>query len=115
MCRCAGTKLKEERTMTINKRKRGRGDGTIDQSGKDTWRIRYRLNAKRFQKTVTGSKADAQKELRRLLHSGDTGEHVSPDKVTLGDWIDHWVSIGCPGNRNRKKVGQRTGERYAEL
>lgn len=97
------------------KLKRGRGDGTIDQSGDGTWRIRYRLNGKRFQKTVTGSKADAQRELRRLLHSGDTGEHVPPHRVTLGQWIEHWTSIGCPGPKNRRKVGQRTAERYSEL
>ena len=31
------------------------------------------------------------------------------------DWIDHWVSIGCPGNKRRKEVGERTTERYAQL
>jgi hypothetical protein len=75
--------------MSGHIRKRGRGDGTIDQSGEGTWRVRYRLNGQRFQKTVTGTKADAQKGLRRLLHSGDTGEHVTPDKVTFGAWIEH--------------------------
>jgi integrase len=99
--------------MSGHIRKRGRGDGTIDQSGEGTWRVRYRLNGQRFQKTVTGTKADAQKELRRLLHSGDTGEHVTPDKVTFGAWIEHWIAIGCPGTKNRKKVGQQTVEGYA--
>src|SRR5262245_53153849 len=97
----------------IQTRKRGRGDGSIDQSGKDSWRVRYRLNGKRFQKAVTGTKADAQRELRRLLHSGDTGQHVDPDKMTLGQWIEHWLSIGSPGNKNRKRVSQYTLEGYA--
>jgi integrase len=96
-------------------RRRGRGDGTIDKSGEGTWRVRYRIGLDRFQKTVTGSKADARRELRKLLHAGDTGQHVAPDKMVLGDWIEHWIKIGCPGNRWRKKVGQRTLERYAEL
>jgi integrase len=49
------------------------------------------------------------------LHSGDIGEHVAPDKMTLGQWIDHWVSIGCPGNKRRKQVGQRSLEGYEQL
>jgi integrase len=94
-------------------RKRGDGDGTIDRSGEGTWRVRYRLNGKRLQKTVAGSKADAQKELRALLRAADVGEHVMPDKMTVGQWIEYWFSIGAPGNKNRKKVGQRTIEGYA--
>ncbi len=35
--------------------------------------------------------------------------------MTLGQWIEHWISIGCPGNKRRREVGQRTIERYAEL
>jgi integrase len=35
--------------------------------------------------------------------------------MLLSDWIEHWIKIGCPGNRRRKKVSQRTLERYAEL
>jgi integrase len=94
-------------------RKRGRGDGTIDQSGETTWRIRYRIGGQRFQATVRGTKSDARRELRALLRSGDTGEHVTPDKMTLAQWIEHWISIGCPGNKNRKRVGQKTSEGYA--
>src|SRR5262245_55441294 len=33
--------------------------------------------------------------------------------MTLRQWVEHWISIGCPGNKNRKKVGQRTAEGYA--
>src|SRR5262249_16001189 len=35
--------------------------------------------------------------------------------LTLGEWIEHWISIGCPGNKRRKQVGRRTVERYAQL
>ena len=94
-------------------RKRGRGDGSVDPSGKDSWQVRYELGGKRFQKVVTGTKADAQRELRRLLHSGDTGQHVEPDKLTVGAWIEHWLSIGAPSNKNRKQVSQYTLEGYA--
>jgi integrase len=57
---------------------------------------------------------DARTELRRLIRTGDAGEHVAPDKITLGAWIDQWVAAGAPGRR-RKKVSQRTLERYEQL
>jgi integrase len=48
------------------------------------------------------------------VRSGDAGEHVAPDKVTVSQWIDQWIEAGAPG-RKKKKVGQRTLERYEEL
>jgi integrase len=95
-------------------RKRDRGDGTIDPRGKKSWRLRYRIGKDRSTKTVQGTKADAQKELRNLLHAGDRGEHIAPDQMTFGQWAEHWILIGCPGRR-RKNVSQRTAERYTEL
>jgi integrase len=99
--------------MTEQKR-RGRGEGTIDRRGDNSWRLRYRIEGKRFVATFHGTKGEARKELRRLLRSGDTGEHVAPDKITLGFWIARWISAGAPGRR-QKKVNKRTLERYAEL
>lgn len=96
-------------------RRRAYGDGGIDARGENTWRLRYRINGKRFTKTVRGTKTEAQKALRDMLHAGDTGDHVAPDKITLGKWVDHWVSIGCPGNKRRKQVGQRSLEGYAQV
>lgn len=34
--------------------------------------------------------------------------------MTVGQWIDQWIEAGAPG-RKKKKVGQRTLERYEEL
>ena len=34
--------------------------------------------------------------------------------MTLGDWINHWVSIGCPG-RKKKSAGRRSVERYEQI
>jgi integrase len=96
-------------------KKRGFRDGGIDARAENSWRLRYRVSGQRFTKTVHGTKSEAQKALRDLLHAGDTGEHVAPDKITLGQWVAHWISIGCPGNKKRRQVGQRSIERYAEL
>jgi hypothetical protein len=79
-------------------KKRGHGDGGIDARGENSWRLRYRVNGKRFVKTVHGTKSEAQKALRDLLHSGDTGAHVAPDRMTLGAWIEHWKK---PTNGNQ--------------
>jgi integrase len=94
--------------------KRGHGDGGIDQRSEDVFRLRYRANGKRHSTTFRGTLTEARKELRRLVRSGDTGEHVDPSKLTVGQWIDQWIAAGAPG-RKKKKVGQRTLERYEEL
>lgn len=96
-------------------KRRGFRDGGIDQRGENSWRLRYRIGSQRFTKTVHGTKSEALKKLREVLHAGDTGEHVAPDKITVGQWIEHWISIGCPGNKRRKQVSPRSIERYTEL
>src|SRR6516164_4935338 len=94
--------------------KRGHGDGGIDARGGNTWRLRYRINGRRYTKTVQGTKAQAQKTLRDLLHAADTGNHIAPDKMTVARWIEHWISIGCPGKRCQE-IGARARERYTQL
>jgi len=95
-------------------KRREHGDGGIDERGPNTFRLRYRVNGKRYSKTFKGTRAEAKVELRRLIRSGDTGEHVAPDKITVGEWIKHWLSIGVPGRR-KKPAGRRTVERYTQL
>lgn len=95
-------------------KKRGHGEGGIYSTGENLWRLRYRTNGKRYSKAFHGTMSEARKELRALIRSGDTGEHVAPDRMTVGQWIDHWISIGAPG-RSQKKAGRRTVERYSEL
>jgi len=94
--------------------KRGHGDGGIDARGEDTWRLRYRINGKRYSKGFRGTRSEARKELRALIRSGDTGTHVEPDKITVAQWIDRWITAGAPG-RSQKKAGRRTVERYSQL
>jgi len=95
-------------------KRRDRGDGGIDPRGPGTWRLRYRVNGRRFSTTFHGTLSEARKELRRLIRSGDTGEHVAPDKITLAQWVEQWIAAGAPGRRQRK-VGRRTLKRYEEL
>jgi hypothetical protein len=94
--------------------KRSHGDGGIDTRGENVHRLRYRVDGKRFTKTFRGTLTEARKELRALIRSGDTGEHVAPDKISVGAWLDQWIKAGAPGRR-REKVSQRTLERYEQL
>jgi integrase len=95
--------------------KRGRyGDGSITQRGANSFRLRYRIGKQRFAKTVHGTHAEAKKELRALLRSGDVGTHIDPSKKTLTQWADHWLASGAPG-RQMEAVGTRSIERYGQL
>jgi integrase len=90
-------------------KKRCHGDGGIDERGPDSWRLRYRIKGKRYAVTFHGSLTDARKEVRRLIRSGDIGEYVAPDRITLAQWIDQWLEFKA-AKRRRKTV-----ERYREL
>jgi integrase len=94
--------------------KRSHGDGGIDTRGENVHRLRYRVGGKRFTKTFHGTLKEARKELRGLVRDGDTGDHIDPSKVTVGEWIDLWIAAGAPG-RKKKRVGQQTLERYEQL
>src|SRR5258705_5502607 len=101
--------------------KRSHGDGGIDERGENVFRLRFRCNGKRFTKTFRGTLSEARKELRRLIRSGDVGEHIAPDKVTLGEWVDRWFvllnrqQIEGDGPRRRGLVSNRSIERYENL
>ena len=100
--------------------KRSHGDGGIDERGPNTFRLRYRVNGRRFSATFQGTLADARKELRRLIRSGDTGDHIAPDKLALAVWVERWLALierepDLAGGRRRGLVNNRTAERYGEL
>jgi integrase len=101
--------------------KRGYGDGGIDERGENVFRLRYRVNGKRFSQTFRGTLSEARKELRRLIRSGDVGEHIAPDKVTLSEWVDRWFvllnrqQVEGDGPRRRGLVSNRSIERYENL
>jgi integrase len=96
-------------------KRRPYGEGAIDERGENTYRLRYRIgkghDQKQYSKTFRGTLEEARKELRRLLHSGDTGEHVAPNKGTVADFvqarIDQWEGAGT--------ISARTADRYREL
>src|SRR6478672_10183162 len=102
-------------------KRRGHGEGSIRQRSKDVHELRYRVNGKRYEKTFHGTQAEARKELRRLLRAGDTGEHVAPHRMTVGQWAERWLMLlarevnKTSRRRSRGLVTGRTRERYQEL
>lgn len=101
----------------MTKHKRDHGDGGIDERGKDHWRLRWRVDGKRYSKSFRGSISEARKELRRLMKSADDGQHVAPDKLTIATWVDRWTALLHRGENTggRGLVNARTSERYEEL
>jgi integrase len=93
---------------------RRHGDGSIDERGENTFRLRYRIGKQRFAVTFRGTRKEANAKLRELLKSGDDGTHVEPTRMTLVEWIEHWLSIGAPG-RKKRRLGGRSIERYQQL
>jgi integrase len=89
-------------------RRRDHGDGGIDQRGPDGWRLRWRVGGKRYTKAFHGSKRAAQTELRRLLKNADDGPHVTPDKITLADYLRGWLDSDTD-------LSPKTLERYRQL
>lgn len=107
--------------------RRAHGDGGIDErqrhaDGTSTFRLRYRVNGKRFTRTMRGTKADAKRELRRLLRDGDTGQHVAPDRITVAQWVTQWLALLERKRPDEKELGRKRGlvnrrtfERYDDL
>ena len=90
-------------------KKRSHGEGTIDTRRENIHRLRYRVNGRRFSKEFHGSLSDARKEQRRLIQSGDSGQHIPPQKLTVSHWVNEWLALK-EAKRRRKTV-----LRYREL
>lgn len=90
--------------------------GHIRQRSPGSWELRYSLGGdpatgrrKTVTATVRGSRKDAEKELRRLLRSVDTGEHVDPTKITVGRFLTIWLDTV------KNEVAPRSHERYSSI
>jgi len=93
-----------------------RPTGHIRQRSSGSFEIRYSLGTdpatgKRRMATATvkGNRRAAEKELRRLLRTLDTGEHVDPTRMTVRGWLTAWLATV------REEVSPKTHERYSEI
>jgi len=72
--------------------------GHIKQRSKGSWTIWVELGrdpetGRRKQQTLTvrGTKKDAERELRTVLTRIESGAHVKPAKLTLGEYLEQWL------------------------
>jgi integrase len=93
-----------------------RRTGHIRERSPGAFELRYTLGTdpatgKRGTATVTvrGTRKDAERELRRLLRALDTGEHVDPNRITVGEWLTTWLDA------SHAEVAPKSAERYAEI
>jgi integrase len=90
--------------------------GHIRQRSPGSFELRYSVGSdpitgKRRTATATfrGGKRDAEKELRRLLTTVDTGSHAEPNRLTVGQWLTEWLATV------QQSVAPRTHQRYAQI
>src|SRR6516164_8835615 len=93
-----------------------RPTGHIRQRSAGSFEIRYSLGTdpgtgKRRMATTTlkGNRRAAEKELRRLLHTLDTGEHVDPTRMTVRQWLLAWLGAIST------EISPKSHERYSEI
>ena len=86
-------------------RRRGKSWAVIIDLGRDA-------SGKRRQKwhAVPGTRREAQRELARILNEVNTGAYVEPARMTVGDYLDRWVS-----DYAKPAVSPKTCERYREI
>ena len=93
-----------------------RPQGHIRERSRGSFEIRYSLGtdpAKGKRRVVTatvkGNRKAAEKELRRLLRTVDTGEHVDPTRMTVRAWLTQWHET------KKEEISPKTHERYGEI
>lgn len=78
------------------------------------WELRFelpRVNGERKTgtKAFTGTKRQAEVELRKILTAADKGESVAPSKGSVGEHLKHWLCAVKP------TVTPKTYERYEQI
>src|SRR5687767_13976365 len=90
--------------------------GQIIKRGEKTWTVRIFQgrdeNVKRryVNKTVHGTKKDADKYLTAKLRDKDLGLNIEPASESLGKYLDKWLETSV-----KPRVWSRTYEDYAAL
>lgn len=91
--------------------------GHIRRRGERSWELKWDAGTdpatgrrKTRYASFKGTKADAQRELVRLVAAENSGQAVDPTRVTVAEFLERWQRDWVAGN-----VGRKTAERWAEL
>jgi len=91
--------------------------GYIRQRAKGTWTVVINLSAdpvtgrrRQLTRTVRGSRHDAEAERVKLLHERNSGLHQSPNRITVTEYLTHWLATYAEPN-----TAPRTYQRYEAI
>ncbi len=90
--------------------------GQVIERGKDTFLVRIYLgqgeDGKRryYNKTITGTKRDAQRHLTSVLGDLDEGTFIEPSKESLNKYLDRWLETSAA-----PRLRARTARDYREV
>ncbi|HEY6595107.1 MAG TPA: tyrosine-type recombinase/integrase [Asanoa sp.] len=81
--------------------RRGHGEDSIYKDG-DRWRgavsLGYGSDGKRLRKKVSGqTREEVARKLRKLREQLDAGLPAPDDRLTVGEYLDRWLSVNLPG------------------
>ena len=88
---------------------------TSKKTGQPMWQIGFEVGSgggKRQRKwnSYTGTKKDAETELRRLINDEAKGV-VEKEVMNVAEFLDHWLGV----IKGKNKVGQKSYERYEQM
>jgi len=93
---------------------RNQGQGHIRQRGQRSWELKFDLgrdpiSGKRISRYVNfqGTKREAQAELNRLLSRRNEGTYIDPTKMTVGEYLQHWLVVHVD-----RRVAAKTAARH---
>ena len=88
---------------------KARRQGSLKEIAPGKWAIRLTLSDRiRFNRTISGSKADAQRILNEQVRLRETGVRSAPSKLRLGEWIDQWLECHCASQSPRTRFDSRS-------
>jgi integrase len=98
-----------------NRKRRGRGEGSIYERADGLWEAKVSLGfdgqGKRRRKAIYGkTKTEVQEKLRSLQNSAAAGVLVEGGKLTLAQYLDHWLNGPA-----KERIGDTTWPRYEQL
>ena len=96
---------------------RNQGQGSIRQRGKQSWGLKFDLGrdpatGERITRHVTfrGTKREAQAEFNRLLNRRNEGTYVDPTKMSVGEYLEHWLTVDI-----ERRVARKTAVRHRQI
>jgi integrase len=96
---------------------RDQGQGHIRERGPQRWELKFDLgrdpmSGKRLSRYVTfkGTKREAQAELNRLLSRRNEGTYIDPTKMSVAEYLEHWLSVDID-----RRVARKTAVRHRQL